>query len=78
MKILYTVYIVSVVINLIFFVYDMKYLIKSCHYKYKNIAVPMACVIYSFMPVVNAISVFSLLISLYLYNKLPSDMIKWK
>lgn len=77
MKILYIIYLVSVIINLIFFTYDMKNLIKSCPYKYSNIAVPLSSFIFSLIPIFNTMAVFSFLDLLYRHNKLLSEEIKW-
>jgi hypothetical protein len=78
MKILYTIYFVSIMMNLIFFTYDMKNLLKSCPYEYKNIAVPVASVIVSFIPIINTTCVLSALNLLFTHNKLLSDVIKWR
>lgn len=77
MKILYMIYITSVMINLIFFTYDMKNLIKSCPYEHRNIAVPLSLFIFSLIPVFNTIAVFSFLDLLCRHNKLLSEVIKW-
>lgn len=78
MEILYIIYFVSVMTNLIFFAYDMKGLIKSCPYEHKYIAVPVSLFIFSFIPVFNAIAVFSFLNLLFRHDKFLSDTIKWK
>lgn len=77
MKILYIIYLVSVIINLIFFTYDMKNLIKSCPYEHKHIAVPASTFVFSLIPIANTIAVFSFLNMLFRHNKLLSDEIKW-
>lgn len=78
MKILYTIYFASIVMNLIFFTYDMKNLLKSCPYEHKNIAVPVASLIVSFIPIFNTICVLSVFNLLFIHNKLLSDVIKWR